>query len=45
VTPADRFRKRRAVREYASQLPLLSLGPRKLNLLVLQGEAISWSAA
>jgi LmbE family N-acetylglucosaminyl deacetylase len=45
VTPADRLRKRSAVREYASQLPLLSLGPRKLNLLVLQGEAISWSAA
>ncbi len=44
VTLADRFRKRRAVREYASQLPLLSLGPRKLNLLVLQSEAISWSA-
>jgi LmbE family N-acetylglucosaminyl deacetylase len=45
VTPADRLRKRSAVSEYASQLPLLSLGPRKLNLLVLQGEAISWSAA
>jgi LmbE family N-acetylglucosaminyl deacetylase len=45
VTLVDRFRKRRAVREYASQLPLLSLGPQKLNLLVLQGEAISWSAA
>jgi LmbE family N-acetylglucosaminyl deacetylase len=45
VTPADRIRKRRAVREYASQLPLLSLGPRKLDLLVLQSEAISWSAA
>jgi LmbE family N-acetylglucosaminyl deacetylase len=45
VTAVDRVRKRRAVREYASQLPLLSLGPQKLNLLVLQGEAISWSAA
>jgi LmbE family N-acetylglucosaminyl deacetylase len=43
VTPADRLRKRRAIREYASQLPLLSLGPRKLNLLVLQRESISWS--
>ncbi len=45
ATLTDRLRKRRAVRAYASQLPLLSLGPRKLDLLVLQREAISWSAA
>lgn len=41
----DRLRKRRAVGQYTSQLPLLSFGSRKLNLLVLQGEAISWDAA
>jgi LmbE family N-acetylglucosaminyl deacetylase len=45
VTVADRLRKRRAVLAYASQLQLLSLAPRKLNLLMLQSEAISWSAA
>jgi LmbE family N-acetylglucosaminyl deacetylase len=43
VTFADRLRKRRAVREYVSQLPLLSLGQRNLNVLMLQGESISWS--
>lgn len=45
VTLGDRLRKRRAVLAYASQLPLLSLGTRKLNLLLLQSEAISWSPA
>jgi LmbE family N-acetylglucosaminyl deacetylase len=45
VTVGDRLRKRRAVQAYASQLQLLSLGPRKLNLLMLQSEAISWRAA
>ncbi len=45
VTVPDRLRKRRAVLAYASQLPLLSLGRRQLNLLLLQGEAISWSPA
>ena len=45
LTLADRLRKRRAVREYASQLALLSLGSRRLDLVVLQDEAISWSAA
>jgi LmbE family N-acetylglucosaminyl deacetylase len=43
LTLADRLSKRRAVLAYASQLPLLSLGTRKLNLLMLQREAISWS--
>jgi LmbE family N-acetylglucosaminyl deacetylase len=45
VTVADRLRKRRAVLAYTSQLPLLSLGRRQLNLLLLQSEAISWSPA
>ena len=45
MTFVDRLRKRRAVGQYTSQLALLSLGTRKLNLLVLQGEAISWDAA
>ena len=45
VTFADRLRKRRAVGRYRSQLALLSFGSRKLNLLVLQDEAISWDAA
>lgn len=45
VTLADRLSKRRAVRAYASQLPLLSLGSRKLHLLLLQAEAISWRSA
>jgi LmbE family N-acetylglucosaminyl deacetylase len=45
ATVADRLRKRRAVLAYSSQLQLLSLGSRKLNLLMLQTEAISWSAA
>jgi LmbE family N-acetylglucosaminyl deacetylase len=45
VTIADRLGKRRAVLAYASQLPLLSLGARKLNLLLLQSEAVSWSPA
>jgi LmbE family N-acetylglucosaminyl deacetylase len=45
VTYADRLRKRRAVGQYRSQLALLSFGPRKLGLLALQDEAISWSAA
>ena len=45
LTFADRLRKRRAVSRYTSQLALLSLGTRKLNLLVLQDEAISWGAA
>ena len=45
VTFADRLRKRRAVGRYTSQLALLSFGPRKLGLLVLQDEAISWGAA
>ncbi|MGZ4314371.1 MAG: PIG-L deacetylase family protein [Gaiellaceae bacterium] len=44
VTFADRLRKRRAVGQYTSQLALLSFGPRKLGLLVLQDEAISWGA-
>jgi len=42
VTLADRISKRRAVLAYASQLPLLSLGSRKLLHLLLQDEAISW---
>jgi LmbE family N-acetylglucosaminyl deacetylase len=45
VTLPDRIRKRRAVLAYASQLPLLSLGWRKLHLLLLQDEAISWRPA
>jgi LmbE family N-acetylglucosaminyl deacetylase len=45
VALADRLSKRRAVLAYASQLPLLSLGTRKLNLVLLQSEAISWSPA
>jgi LmbE family N-acetylglucosaminyl deacetylase len=45
VTFADRLRKRRAVGQYRSQLALLSFGSGKLNLLVLQDEAISWGAA
>ena len=45
VTVPDRLRKRRAVLAYASQLPLLSLSRRQLNLLLLQSEAISWSPA
>jgi LmbE family N-acetylglucosaminyl deacetylase len=45
LTVRDRLRKRRAVLAYASQLPLLSLGRRQLNLLLLQSEAISWSPA
>lgn len=39
----DQLRKRRAIREYRSQLPLLSLGPARLHLMLAQGEAISWS--
>jgi LmbE family N-acetylglucosaminyl deacetylase len=45
LTIPDRLRKRRAVLAYASQLPLLSLGRRQLNFLLLQSEAISWSPA
>jgi LmbE family N-acetylglucosaminyl deacetylase len=45
LTVRDRLCKRRAVLAYASQLPLLSLGRRQLNLLLLHGEAISWSPA
>ena len=45
MTFADRLRKRRAVGQYTSQLALLSFGSRKLGLLVLQDEAISWGAA
>jgi LmbE family N-acetylglucosaminyl deacetylase len=45
VALSDRLSKRRAVLAYKSQLPLLSLGARKLNLLLLQSEAISWSPA
>jgi LmbE family N-acetylglucosaminyl deacetylase len=40
----ERLRKRRAVQAYASQLPMLSLGRRKLNHLLLQREAISWDS-
>jgi LmbE family N-acetylglucosaminyl deacetylase len=42
VSLRDRLRKRRAILAYASQLPMLSVNTRKLNLLVLQSEAISW---
>jgi LmbE family N-acetylglucosaminyl deacetylase len=45
VTLADRLSKRRAILAYASQVPLLSLSARRLNFLVLQREAISWSPA
>jgi LmbE family N-acetylglucosaminyl deacetylase len=45
VTFADRLRKRRAIGQYRSQLALLSFGSRKLGLLALQDEAISWGAA
>jgi LmbE family N-acetylglucosaminyl deacetylase len=45
VTLTDRISKRRAVLAYASQLPMLSLGSRKLHLLLLQHEAISWGPA
>ncbi len=44
VSLADQLRKRRAVREYRSQLPLLSLGAARLHLMLAQGEGISWSA-
>jgi LmbE family N-acetylglucosaminyl deacetylase len=42
VSLGDRLRKRRAILAYASQLPMLSVNTRKLNLLLLQSEAISW---
>jgi LmbE family N-acetylglucosaminyl deacetylase len=45
VSTRDRLRKRRALLAYASQLPLLSFGARRVNLLVLQSEAISWGSA
>jgi LmbE family N-acetylglucosaminyl deacetylase len=45
VSVGDRLRKRSALLAYKSQLPLLSLGTRKLNLLLLQSEAISWGSA
>jgi LmbE family N-acetylglucosaminyl deacetylase len=45
VSFGDRLRKRSAVLAYRSQLPLLLLGTRKLNLLLLQSEAISWGSA
>jgi LmbE family N-acetylglucosaminyl deacetylase len=45
VTLTHRLRKRRAVLAYGSQLPLLSLSARRLNLLLLQSEAISWIPA
>jgi LmbE family N-acetylglucosaminyl deacetylase len=43
VSIGDRLRKRRAILAYASQLPMLSIDTRRLNLLLLQSEAISWS--
>jgi LmbE family N-acetylglucosaminyl deacetylase len=42
VSLGDQLRKRRAVRQYRSQLPLLSLGAARLYLMLAQGEAISW---
>jgi LmbE family N-acetylglucosaminyl deacetylase len=43
VMLADRLRKRRALLAYGSQLALLSIGRRRLNMLLLADEAISWS--
>ncbi len=45
ATLADHLRKRHAVLAYRSQLPLLSLGRRRLHLMLAQGEAISWPKA
>jgi LmbE family N-acetylglucosaminyl deacetylase len=42
VGPRDRLAKRRALRAYASQLPLLALDGRALLRLVLQPERIAW---
>lgn len=45
VALADRLSKRGALLAYASQLRMLSLGARRLNLMLLRSEAISWDPA